>query len=146
MIGKPFKFSIRWSVTLCAECEQKNLIEKPFKFSIRWIVMLCAECEQKNLIESPFKFSIRWNVTLCAECERYNTMNKAFVHLCKSHVAVLKWRVMRFEKLMKTEKQSDIEIEESLRETSEERRARFVKLIWYYLTLLSLTMSHLAYL
>ena len=89
---KPFKFCIRTSVTLCAECEQKNPIEKPFK---RTSVTLCAECEQKNPIEKPFKFCIRRSVTLCAECERYigYSMNKAFVHLRTSHVAVL-WRVM----------------------------------------------------
>ena len=70
------------------------------------------ECEQKNQIEKPFKFSIRRSVTLCMECERYDTMNKAFIHPHTSHVAVLKWRVIRVERPMKTEKKSTIDIEE----------------------------------
>ena len=31
---------------LCMECEHKNPIEKPFKFCIRPSVTLCAECER----------------------------------------------------------------------------------------------------
>ena len=45
-------------------------------------VTLCAECEQKNPIEKPFKFCIHRSVTLCAECERYTrySMNKESIH------------------------------------------------------------------
>ena len=39
------------------ECEQKNPIEKPFKFCIHWSVTLCAEHKQKNLIESHSSFA-----------------------------------------------------------------------------------------
>ena len=80
---------IRLSVTLYAECEQKNPIEKPFKFCIRPSVTLCAECEQKNPIEKPFRFCIRRNITLCAECERYTgySINKenirSFAHITR---------------------------------------------------------------
>ena len=77
--GPPiFKFCIRQSVTLCAECEQKNPIEKPFKFCIHRSVTLCPECEQKNPREKPFKFCIRRSVTLCAECEQKNPIDKPF--------------------------------------------------------------------
>ena len=87
---------------------------------------MCAECEQKNPIEKPFKFCIRRSITLYAECEQYT----GYSCICSSaHItcgSIMVSDVRR--EAMKTglgEEESAIEIEK--RETSKERRTRFIK-------------------